>query len=137
MDDAFCRKRMVELKKLLDMKSTLAQTLVKDFFVKDCWGTVVQESWLPHLDTLSLDELAAICESPVPPQSRTGVWPLSLLAFLQAVHALRLPGQLDARGVAADAASDGASVTSVGRCREEGSVASALWDSVKPKKMHQ
>ena len=45
--------------------------------------------------------------------------------------------QLDARGVAADAASDGASVTSVGRCREEGSVASALWDSVKPKKMHQ
>ena len=86
------------------------------FFVDKTWD-VLPQSWLPHLDVLSLQDLASMLESPVPPQSsRSGVWPLSLMAFLAAVHALRLPGQLDERGETDEGGQ--VTISSKGRCRE-------------------
>ena len=52
-------------------------------------------SWREPLEALSPEALAELLMEP--PSQLPTVWPLSLLAFLAAVHALRLPGQLRSR----------------------------------------
>jgi hypothetical protein len=90
-------ERARALARLLERYRALASARVKDHFVEQAWETLVPPSWKPHLDELSLDALASMLASPVPPPAR-GVWPLSLMAFLAAVHALRLPNQACAPG---------------------------------------
>ena len=144
--------RAAELKEFLEAHRALAAGLVKNFFVEDHWHQLVPASWRPHLDALSLGDLGVILQTPhEPPSSNSGVWPLSLMAFLACAHSLRLPGQMAPRGstVAAEATDTKHSSESSkpaqeelrwkrsGRCAEEAHITTALRESVKPKKMHE
>lgn len=75
-------------------RTRLPSGLVKNFFVQGHWEKL-PSSWREPLEALSPVALAQLLMHPtVRPSS---VWPLSLLAFLGTVHALRLPGQLRSR----------------------------------------
>ena len=157
------QQRTRELARLLEWTRPLAIGLVKEFFIEDHWSKV-PHSWRAPLENLSLSSLAELLESPplAPPPGE--IWPLSLLAFLNAVHTLRLPGQLrrrepeGARSTGAGGLSDqvglsnkeggskesgaltkgDALVTADGRCLEgEDTMDRELRRAVKPKKMHE
>ena len=87
-----------QLATFLSLYRPLVDGLVKEFFVDGYW-TNLPASWCAPLDALSFQDLAELlvrptCSSPPPGV----VWPLSLLAFMATVHALRLPGQFKERG---------------------------------------
>ena len=87
-----------QLATFLSLYRPLVDGLVKEFFVDGYW-TNLPASWCAPLDALSFQDLAELlvrptCSSPPP----AVVWPLSLLAFMATVHALRLPGQFKERG---------------------------------------
>ena len=129
-------KRLDALASLLLGYKTLSAAMVKDFYTHGHWNTVLPSEWLPHLDELSLDELAMLMESAAPASmaSKIEAWPPSLQAYFVAAHELRLPGQLDPRGGAegsgevqtlGKAKRRGGSVTASGRCREETQMATS------------
>ena len=130
------RERAASVVRLLETYRALSASLVKGFFIHDHWSKL-PPSWRPCLDALTMADLAQLLESAEPPRDAARSWPLSLRAFFAAVHALRLPGQLDRRGGATDAPGGASFVTSRGRCKEEQLLATALRESVKPKKMHE
>ena len=130
-------KRATELCEFLEQHRSIACALIKSFFLEDHWNTKLPHSWHEPLQTLSLAELADLLESgALPPRSHS--WPDSLRTFVEKAHSLRLPGQLRARGSeqATKAMASGWKSAS-GRCAEEEQLATALRDSVKPKKMHE
>lgn len=146
VDNATAR-RVANLAAFLERYRALADMHVRDFFVHDVWSAHVPAAWHHHLDALALDELASLLCDPILPPSRTGVWPLSLIAFFATVHALRLPNQLAPRGGATGSGAAltpgrgrraGGSIDPRGRCADEKHLSlSALRMSVKPKKMHE
>ena len=132
MEDA--SRRVEALAALLCDYKCLSMAMVKDFFTHDHWNIVLPVEWLPHLDDLSIAELAMLLESAAPPSMATkmSAWPSSLQAFMAAAHDLRLPGQLKPRGGAegsgevqtlGKAKRKGGSVTARGRCSEESQIA--------------
>ena len=122
--------RATALVTFLNLYRGFAEANVKDFFLHDAWSSQLPAAWRPHLDVLSMDELATILCNPTPPLAgRSGVWPLSLLCFFAAAHALRLPNQLAPRGGAVDGleAAEDAHVGEVGlRAARERARAHAL-----------
>ena len=136
--------RAAQLASFLNAHRSLSESLVKQFFIKDHWSNVIPAAWHAHLDALSMSDLASLLDSPAPPPGAD--WPLSLRTFFASCHALRLPGQLHPRGggIGSTAAHTpkkgkrvGGPIDARGRCAEEESIADALRDSVKPKKMHE
>ena len=143
MDDAAARQRATDVVAFLrgDVAQLLSHGLVKDFFADALWDRL-PSSWHTPIDELAADfgALAALLHRPDVGDAAS--WPLSLRAFVAAAHALRLPGQLDARGEApaeggAGAAAPRARADAYGRCAEQRHVATALRSSIKPKKMHE
>jgi len=121
--------RILQIAQLLEWAKPMAVGLVNEFFTKDSWQNM-PSSWRQPLENLPLAELSGLLLSP--PENLSAVWPLSLLSFLSAVHALRLPGQLRRRNIEPEVA-----VRTNGRCAEETAVNSSLWRSVTPKKVHE
>ena len=141
--DAAARERATDVVAFLrgDVAQLLSHGLVKDFFADALWDRL-PSSWHTPIDELAADfgALAALLHRPDVGDAAS--WPLSLRAFVAAAHALRLPGQLDARGEApaeggAGAAAPRARADAYGRCAEQRHVATALRSSIKPKKMHE
>ena len=139
-------RRASDLAAFLQYYQPLARSQVRSCYVEDQWHTQLPAAWRPHLDALSLVDLARLLESPTPPPSVTGLWPLSLLAFIATAHALRLPGQMSPRGSARGSGTTttprkgkraGGAVTDQGRCTEEDQVSRALRLAMKPKKIHE
>ena len=101
MDDAAARQRATDVVAFLrgDVAQLLSHGLVKDFFADALWDRL-PSSWHTPIDELAADfgALAALLHRPDVGDAAS--WPLSLRAFVAAAHALRLPGQLDARGEA-------------------------------------
>ena len=141
-DDAAARQRATDVVAFLrgDVAQLLSHGLVKDFFADALWDRL-PSSWHTPIDELAADfgALAALLHRPDVGDAAS--WPLSLRAFVAAAHALRLPGQLDARGEAP--AEGGAGVAAPRRRRRvrtvrgQRHVATALRSSIKPKKMHE
>jgi hypothetical protein len=128
-------ERLAALSSFLQEYRPLCSRLVKNFFVESHWQTIPDE-WHPHLEALSLTELAELLEAPLTRAAHA--WPASLRGFVQRAHELRLPGQLHARGsTAATAAAASVSVSASGRCTEETKVQVALRERLKPKKVHE
>eukprot|EP00967_Tisochrysis_lutea_P129421 scaffold222568_cov36-Tisochrysis_lutea.AAC.1 len=127
-----CR-RIDQLHALLSLSEPIACGLVKGFFVDDLWNKAIPHRWHDPLEQLPLEQLAILLTDGTPPQT-SSVWPLSLLAFVTACHAHRLPGQLMPRG---DSESQPARANLQGRCDEERAINTELRCQVKPKKMHE
>lgn len=128
MEDA--RRRAERLEALLRFARPIASGLVKEFFTDGLWEAV-PASWREPLEALPLRSLAELLSGrgsvDVPPGSPA--WPLSLLAFVAACHAERLPGQLET--------ATPASAVANGRCAEEALLDKQLRRAVNPKKMHE
>jgi len=128
MEDA--RRRAERLESLLRFARPIASGLVKEFFTDGLWEAV-PASWREPLEALPLRSLAELLSGrgrvDVPPGSPA--WPLSLLAFVAACHAERLPGQLET--------ATPASAVANGRCAEEALLDKQLRRAVNPKKMHE
>jgi hypothetical protein len=154
-----------QLATFLSLYRPLVDGLVKEFFIDGYW-TNLPASWRAPLDALSFQDLADLLMRPTCSAPAGVVWPLSLLAFMATVHALRLPGQFEARGgteelpdeatndLAASMAGLNASDADLrgptgaswannqrksadGRCAEEQYIGIDLRLAVKPKKMHE
>lgn len=137
MDLEWATTRAAALTVFLDRHRALSSALIKAFFLEDHWHTCLPQEWHVPLEALTLEQLADMLESPLPP-SGAEAWPPSLSDFFESAHSLRLPGQLDPRG-SRDATSAAATrwKSASGRCAEEEQMDTALRDSVKPKKMHE
>ena len=145
------QKRADQLAAFLRMYRPFAEGLVKEFFLKDHWHTLVPADWREPLEALPLEQLAQLLDRPGPPAPDT-VWPLSLLAFVASAHALRLPGQCEppkqagggdgslVAGLDVGPGVEGAASvrpTADGRSPEEVELGVDLRRAVKPKKMHE
>ena len=154
-----------QLGTFLSLYRPLVDGLVKEFFIDGYW-TNLPASWRAPLDALSFQDLADLLMRPTCSSPPGVVWPLSLLAFMATVHALRLPEQFKVRGgteelpdeatndLAASMAGLNASDADLrgptgaswannqrksadGRCAEEQYMGIDLRLAVKPKKMHE
>ena len=154
-----------QLATFLSLYRPLVDGLVKEFFIDGYW-TNLPASWRAPLDALSFQDLADLLMRPTCSSPPGVVWPLSLLAFMATVHALRLPEQFKVRGgteelpdeatndLAASMAGLNASDADLrgptgaswannqrqsadGRCAEEQYMGIDLRLAVKPKKMHE
>lgn len=154
-----------QLASFLRLYRPLADGLVKEFFQEDHWTTRIPAAWREPLEALSFRDLAELLQRPAF-SAPSSVWPLSLLAFMASVHALRLPDQFKARGGTAGPSDEStdelvASLTGLdvsdidvktgtgttwannerktadGRCPEELYMGVDLRVAVKPKKMHE
>ena len=80
------RPRAERLQAFLSLYRPIAEGLVKDFYVGGLWE-LLPASWRPHLERLTLEDLAQLLESPAsfrPPEGS-----MALLARLRLVSAVR------------------------------------------------
>ncbi|XP_063882966.1 methyltransferase-like protein 25B [Scylla paramamosain] len=74
---------------LLDLNRNILDSYVLDFFTEDLWSRL-NPKWTAVLDKFSPGDLASFLQNGASIKQESA-WPLSLLAFLAASHALSLP----------------------------------------------
>ena len=122
MERADLERRLRELKAMRDFSKNIASGLVKDFFTHRHWENRIPKAWREPLRHADSHTLSRILTQPNV-SGTTEVWPLSLLAFIAASHALRLKGSTSQASSSHDV--------------DAFTLGNALRRAVNPKKMHE
>jgi len=83
------RQRLHDCVKLLDAYQWIINSFVLDYFIDSHWPHL-PPSWRLALTNTSPESLSSLLDDKCPAKQEKIVWPLSLLAFKQAIHKLAL-----------------------------------------------
>ncbi|XP_065671514.1 methyltransferase-like protein 25B isoform X5 [Hydra vulgaris] len=89
IDYELCCSYLTQAFMFINEYQWMANSYVAEFFTQDLWNELPQ-SWRDCLDRISLDELANNVLSKKKTVFYRSVWPLSLLSYVAACHALSL-----------------------------------------------
>ena len=120
------QRRMRNLAEFASATDGVADGLIRDFYTHHLWDDTkcLPISWKIPLEHVNMTTLANMLTKPlVAPEENKPIWPLSLLAFVAACHAMRLRGNTGA--------------DSARRASESLPLNSPLRQQLNPKKEHE